>query len=96
MQDLSLLTNLSLSDIEHLQSVGKEAQAARQSFILKDDQDSVWNHIQKVRDGRVDFILDNCEYSILHSRPGLTISLVQLVMRYFPDHVDLNGYLNAA
>ncbi len=55
------MTNLSLSDIEHLQSVGKDAQAARQAFILKDDQDTVWKHIQSVMDGRIDFVLDNGE-----------------------------------
>lgn len=58
-QDLSLLTHLSPSDIEHLQSVGKEAQAARQEFILKDDQDAVWKHVQSLKDGRLDFVLDN-------------------------------------
>ncbi|KAF9048020.1 DUF89-domain-containing protein [Hymenopellis radicata] len=62
--DLSLLTNLSLSDIEHLQSVGKDAQTARQAFILKDDQDTVWKQIQSVTDGRVDFVLDNAGFEL--------------------------------
>ncbi|KAI6146498.1 hypothetical protein EDD17DRAFT_1767644 [Pisolithus thermaeus] len=40
--DLSLLTHLTPSDIEHLQTVGREAQQARKELILKDDQDAVW------------------------------------------------------
>jgi Damage-control phosphatase ARMT1-like domain len=60
-QDLSLLTHLSSIDIEQLQSVGKEAQAERQKFILKDDQERVWQHLKSVKGGRVDFVLDNGE-----------------------------------
>ena len=59
-QDLSLLTHLSQSDIQQLQSVGKDERAARQQFILKDDEELVWNHIQTLKDGQVDFVLDNC------------------------------------
>lgn len=61
LQDLSLLTHLSTSDIEHLQTVGKEAQAARSNFILRDDQEDVWNHVKSLTQGRVDFVLDNGE-----------------------------------
>ncbi|KAJ7279027.1 DUF89 domain-containing protein [Mycena rebaudengoi] len=57
--DLSLLTHLSSADIEHLQTVGKDAQSARQEFILRDDQEKVWNHLKSVQSGRVDFVLDN-------------------------------------
>ncbi|KAJ7619435.1 DUF89 domain-containing protein [Roridomyces roridus] len=57
--DLSLLTHLSTSDIEHLQTVGKDAQAARSDFILRDDQGTVWNHVKSLTQGRVDFVLDN-------------------------------------
>jgi len=59
-KDLSLLTHLSQDDIRHLQSVGKDAQVARQQFILKDDQEAVWNHLQSLQGDRIDFILDNC------------------------------------
>ncbi|KAF9264632.1 DUF89-domain-containing protein [Marasmius fiardii PR-910] len=59
MWDLSLLTHMTLSDIEKLQTVEKEAQSARKQFIMKDDQDEVWNHLKQVKDGRVDFVLDN-------------------------------------
>lgn len=56
---------MSHADIQNLQSVGKEAQAARKEFILKDDQEAVWEYIKTLRDGRVDFVLDNGERSRL-------------------------------
>ena len=64
-QDLSLLTHLSRDDIAHLQTVGKEAQAVRLKFILKDDQDEVISYLEslKDRDARVDFVLDNGMYA---------------------------------
>jgi len=62
--DLSLLTHLSEDDIRHLQSVGKEAQAARKQFILKDDQEAIWNHVQSLRGDRIDFILDNSGFEL--------------------------------
>ncbi|KIM37931.1 hypothetical protein M413DRAFT_448192 [Hebeloma cylindrosporum] len=62
--DLSLLTHLSQADIQHLQSVGKDAQVARQKFILKDDEEPVWKHIQTLKDGRVDFVLDNSGFEL--------------------------------
>ncbi|KAF8623299.1 hypothetical protein AX17_007471 [Amanita inopinata Kibby_2008] len=62
--DLSLLTHLSASDIDHLQAVGSDAQAARQQFILRDDQDKVWEHITKLNRGQVDFILDNAGFEL--------------------------------
>jgi hypothetical protein len=46
-------------DIEHLQTIGRDAQAARKEFILKDDQDAVWEHIMTLKDARIDFVLDN-------------------------------------
>lgn len=55
---------MSVSDIERLQAVGKEAQAARHEFILKDDQDAVWNHFKSLNDARVDIVLDNCAWVI--------------------------------
>ncbi|KAF8235878.1 DUF89 domain-containing protein [Tricholoma matsutake] len=62
--DLSLLTHLSSIDIQRLQSVGKEAQAERQKFILKDDQERVWQHLKSVKGGRVDFVLDNAGFEL--------------------------------
>ncbi|KAJ7145852.1 DUF89-domain-containing protein [Mycena epipterygia] len=62
--DLSLLTHLSSSDIEHLQTVGKDAQAARAEFILRDDQEKVWTHVKSLTKGRVDFVLDNAGFEL--------------------------------
>jgi hypothetical protein len=58
-QGLSLLPLLSPSGLDHLQSVGKEAQEARKEFILRDDQDAVWGHVREMEDGRMDIVLDN-------------------------------------
>ncbi|EPS95492.1 hypothetical protein FOMPIDRAFT_1132343 [Fomitopsis schrenkii] len=63
-QDLSLLTHMSHEDIEHLQSVGKDAQAARKDYILADDQDKVWSHIEQLEGARIDFVLDNAGFEL--------------------------------
>ncbi|KAJ3486942.1 hypothetical protein NLI96_g3894 [Meripilus lineatus] len=65
--DLSMLTHLSHDDIAHLQTVGRDAQAERRKFILKDDQDQVWQHIQSLegKDARIDFVLDNSGFEVL-------------------------------
>ncbi|KAI0632878.1 DUF89 domain-containing protein [Trametes polyzona] len=60
--DLSMLTHLSHEDIQHLQSVGRDVQAARAEYILRDDQEKVWQHLTSLagkKDSRVDFVLDN-------------------------------------
>ncbi|KAI1790587.1 hypothetical protein LXA43DRAFT_1015926 [Ganoderma leucocontextum] len=60
--DLSMLTHLSHDDIQHLQSVGRDAQAARAEYILHDDQEKVWQHLTSLSgktDSRIDFVLDN-------------------------------------
>ncbi|KAF9529042.1 DUF89 domain-containing protein [Crepidotus variabilis] len=62
--DLSLLTHISEEDIQHLQSVGKDAQAERAKFILKDDQKAVWQHLQTLKDARIDFVLDNSGFEL--------------------------------
>lgn len=55
---------MSQDDIANLQTVGKDAQAARRHFILKDDQHKVWEYIRTLRDGRVDFVLDNAGFEV--------------------------------
>ncbi|OSX56693.1 hypothetical protein POSPLADRAFT_1076550 [Postia placenta MAD-698-R-SB12] len=62
--DLSMLTHLSHDDIQNLQSVGRDAQAARSEYILTDDQDKVWSHITGLKDGQVDFVLDNAGFEL--------------------------------
>jgi len=62
--DLSFLTHVLSTDISKLQYVGKEAQAERQKFILKDDQVRVWQHLKSMEGGRVDFVLDNAGFEL--------------------------------
>ncbi|THU93833.1 DUF89 domain-containing protein [Dendrothele bispora CBS 962.96] len=62
--DLSLLTHMSLTDIERLQTVEKEAQTARQAFIMRDDQEAAWDQLRTSVDGRVDFVLDNSGFEL--------------------------------
>jgi len=62
--DLSLLTNMTPEDIEHLQTIGRDAQNARKEFILKDDQDAAWQHITTLKDARIDFVLDNAGFEL--------------------------------
>ncbi|KAL4247701.1 Sugar phosphate phosphatase [Abortiporus biennis] len=63
--DLSLLTHLSKDDIAHLQTVGRDAQAARKEFILKDDQDKVWDYLKCLKgEVKVDFVLDNAGFEL--------------------------------
>ena len=62
-----MLTHLSHDDIQHLQTVGKDAQEARSKFILHDDQEKVWTHLTSVRQetSRIDFVLDNGPWLVI-------------------------------
>jgi len=65
--DLSMLTQITHDDIQNLQSVGRDAQAARKEYILRDDQDEVWTHLKSLpRLGRhrIDFVLDNAGFEL--------------------------------
>lgn len=64
--DLSMLTHMTHEDIQNLQSVGREAQAARKEFILRDDQDNVWEHLSNNQGEkkRIDFVLDNAGFEL--------------------------------
>lgn len=63
--DLSLLPTMDYSDIQKLQSVGKAAQAASAQFILVNDLVKVWEYVKGLKGGRVDIVLDNCEFLLL-------------------------------
>lgn len=52
------------ADMTDLQAVGRDAQAARREFILKDDQHAAWNYINTLENGRVDFVLDNAGFEV--------------------------------
>ena len=58
-QDLSLLVDLSYSDLQKLQELGSATQAEQAKFILRNDLEKVWATIKDVKDGRVDIVLDN-------------------------------------
>ena len=55
---------MSQADIADLQAVGRDAQAARREFILKDDQHAVWDYIRTLKNSRVDFVLDNAGFEV--------------------------------
>ncbi|XP_006461491.1 hypothetical protein AGABI2DRAFT_205296 [Agaricus bisporus var. bisporus H97] len=78
--DLSLLTRVSISDIQRLLAVSKEAQAAKHDFILKDDQDAAWNHLKTITNGRVDIVLDNCIFRMLFA----DLVLADFLVTYTP------------
>jgi hypothetical protein len=59
VQDLSLLVDLSYSDLQKLQQLGSASQAEQAKFILRNDLEKVWAVLKDVRDGRVDIVLDN-------------------------------------
>ena len=71
------------ADIKRLQAVGKEAQAARHEFILKDDQDAVWGYFKTLRNARVDIVLDNCELrTMMYSSIATSWSTGKLGLRW--------------
>jgi len=55
---------MTLEDIEHLQTIDRDAQNARKEFILKDDQSAAWEHITSLNDARIDFVLDNAGFEL--------------------------------
>ena len=62
-------------DIEHLQTIGRDAQNARKEFILKDDQNAAWEHITTLKDARIDFVLDNGKSLAFQSMVNLIFSV---------------------
>lgn len=59
MQDLSLLIDLKYEDLQKLQAVGSEVQAEQAKFILRNDLSKAWEHFKGLKNGRVDFVMDN-------------------------------------
>jgi hypothetical protein len=56
---LSLLIDLKYEDLQKLQAVGAKAQQEQAEFILRNDLPNAWKHLQTLKDGRVDIVLDN-------------------------------------
>ncbi|KAG8802170.1 hypothetical protein FRC18_007625, partial [Serendipita sp. 400] len=61
--DLSLLTNMTHSDIQKLQTVSRDEQAERAQYILLDNGEMAWDQLQKSRN-RVDMVLDNAGFEV--------------------------------
>jgi hypothetical protein len=59
IQDLSLLVDLKYEDLQKLQAVGAQAQAEQAKMILRNDLPKAWSLLKGMKDGRVDFVLDN-------------------------------------
>jgi hypothetical protein len=57
--DLSLLIDMTEEDIRKLQSTGGEALAATEKNILGNDLHKLADHVMKIKNGRIDFVLDN-------------------------------------
>jgi hypothetical protein len=74
-------------DIEHLQAIGRDAQATRKEFILKDDQSVVWEHITTLKDARIDFVLDNGEslVSLLYAKPDFRLAGFEVSVTFRSD-----------
>lgn len=62
--DLSLLVDLSYSDLQKLQQLGSASQAEQAKFILRNDLEKVWAIIKNVKEGRVDIVLDNAGFEL--------------------------------
>lgn len=57
--DLSLLTSLTHEQIQQLQSVERG-----QHFVLRNDFERAWQHFSKLKDARVDIVLDNSGFEL--------------------------------
>ncbi|WVO22832.1 uncharacterized protein IAS62_004175 [Cryptococcus decagattii] len=62
--DLSLLIDLKYEDLQKLQAVGAEAQAEQAKFILRNDLSKSWEHIKGLKNGRIDFVMDNAGFEL--------------------------------
>ncbi|KAK9354223.1 hypothetical protein V1523DRAFT_408666 [Lipomyces doorenjongii] len=104
--DLSLLTNLSLDQLQSLQ--GEKARKESEKNILVNDVDLAWQAISSVDGGRVDLILDNAGFEfytdlifalfLLDSGLADTIVLHPKAMPWFVSDVlpvDLPVLINA-
>lgn len=106
--DLSLLTNMTEEDIKRLQAVEKEKLAEQKKHILVDNIDEIWEKLKTLKDGRVDFVLDNSGTSLSISSTllfsylfakrfrglcGLDIGrLVNTIWQSFQDRIQLQDH----
>ncbi|KAK0521196.1 Hairy/enhancer-of-split with YRPW motif protein 2 [Tilletia horrida] len=62
--DLSLLINMTEEDIKKLQSTGGEHLAATEKNILGNHLERIWQLVSKMKNGRIDFVLDNAGFEL--------------------------------
>lgn len=62
--DLSLLIDMSEEDIKKLQSTGGEHLASTEKNILGNHMTQLWELVSKVKNGRIDFVLDNAGFEL--------------------------------
>lgn len=72
--DLSLLIDMTEDDIKKLQSTGGEHLAATEKNILGNDLHKLADYVMTIKNGRIDFILDNAGMCSA-SRPAKAIVL---------------------
>jgi hypothetical protein len=62
--DLSLLINMTEEDIRSLQSTGGEHLAATEKNILGNHLERIWKLVSTMKNGRIDFVLDNAGFEL--------------------------------
>ncbi|GAA98802.1 uncharacterized protein L969DRAFT_76534 [Mixia osmundae IAM 14324] len=62
--DLSLLINMTEEDIKKLQSTGGDHLADTEKNILGNHMDRLWQLVSQIKDGRIDFVLDNAGFEL--------------------------------
>ncbi|KDN53628.1 DUF89-domain-containing protein [Tilletiaria anomala UBC 951] len=62
--DLSLLINMTEEDIRNLQSTGGEHLADTEKNILGNHLEQLWSLLGKMKNGRIDFVLDNAGFEL--------------------------------
>ena len=62
--DLSLLIDMSEEDIKKLQSTGGDHLADTEKNILGNNLPELWELVKKVKNGRLDFVLDNAGFEL--------------------------------
>lgn len=62
--DLSLLVDVDYADLQKLQARAQAEQAEQEKHILRNDVPKVWDVLTKMKNGRVDIVLDNAGFEL--------------------------------
>ncbi|WFD44518.1 hypothetical protein MPSI1_003186 [Malassezia psittaci] len=63
--DLSLLTNLSYTDLQKLQATSAEQRKEKKQYVLVNQIDNAWDALKLMNNGRVDIVLDNAGFELI-------------------------------